>query len=96
MMAEYDDVLSRPIITGRGLQQEAENLLALIKEVGEEVIPKPIYAIIYPDRTDRPFLEAVVYVDGVLLTNNLKDFPFADVNTMCPEEFLDWLDSRGS
>lgn len=94
MLAEYADVLSRPIITGRGLQQEAEGLLLLIKEVGEEVIPKPVYAVIYPDRTDRPFLEAVVYVNGLLITNNLKDFPFADVSVMGAEEFLSWLANR--
>jgi putative PIN family toxin of toxin-antitoxin system len=94
MLAEYDDVLSRPIITGRGLQEEAKGLLALLKDVGEEIIPKPVYALVYPDRTDRPFLEAAVYVNGLLLTNNLKDFPFAGVSVMEPEDFLAWLDTR--
>ena len=60
-------MLSRPFITARGLADEAEALLNLIREVGEEIVPKPVYAVVYPDRTDRPFREAAVYVDGCLL-----------------------------
>lgn len=94
IMAEYEDVLSRPIITARGLQDEARALIQLVKRVGYEVVPKPVYAVVYPDLDDRPFLEAAVYVDGVLVTNNLKDFPFLGVTILGPEEFLDWLDQR--
>ena len=90
MFAEYRDVLSRPFITARGLADEAEALLNLIREVGEEIVPKPVYAVVYPDRTDRPFLEAAVYVDGALITNNVKDFPFKGVIVLGPEDFLDW------
>jgi hypothetical protein len=93
-MAEYFDVLSRPFITGRGLQNEALALLEIIKEVGEEIVPKPAYALVYPDRTDRPFLESAVYVGGLLLTNSLKDFPFIGIAVMAPDEFLEWLDSK--
>jgi predicted nucleic acid-binding protein len=94
MSAEYEDVLSRPLITGRGLQREAQQLQALLCDVGEEVVPKPLYALVYPDRSDRPFLEAAVYVDGLLLTNSLSDFPFADVTVMGPEDFLAWLSKQ--
>lgn len=94
IMAEYEDVLSRPVITARGLQEEAQALLSLIKRVGSEVVPKPVYALVYPDIDDRPFLEAAVYVDGALVTNNPKDFPFLGVTVLGPEEFLGWLDSR--
>jgi predicted nucleic acid-binding protein len=96
IMAEYADVLSRPLITGRGLQEEVAELLAIIKDAGEEIVPKPVYALIYPDRTDRPFLEAAVYVDGLLLTNNLRDFPFSGVTIMAPDEFLGWLSESSS
>ena len=95
MFAEYEDVLSRPVVTGRGLQPEARRLLSLVRSIGEEVVPKPVYALVYPDRKDRPFLEVAVYVDGVLLTNNLKDFPFLGVNVLAPEEFLAWCAERG-
>ena len=94
MMAEYEDVLSRPAITARGLQDEAAALLALVKRIGCEVVPKPVYALVYPDADDRPFLETAVYVDGALITNNLRDFPFLGVTILGPEEFLSWLDTK--
>ena len=94
VMAEYEDVLARPIITARGLQDEARALLALIRRVGAEVVPKPVYAVVYPDLDDRPFLECAVYVEGALVTNNLKDFPFLGVTILGPEEFLSWLEER--
>ena len=53
-------------------------------------------AIVYPDEKDRPFLEAAIYVNGVLLTNNLKDYPFLGVTVIGPEEFLDWCDEMGA
>lgn len=94
IMAEYEDVLARPVITARGLQDEAAALLGLIKRVGTEVIPKPVYAVVYPDRDDRPFLEAAVCVGGALVTNNLEDYPFLGVTVLGPEEFLGWLETR--
>lgn len=94
IMAEYEDVLSRPAITMRGIHEEAQALLGLIRQVGTEVVPKRVPAVVYPDEDDRPFLEAVVYVGGILLTNNLSDFPFAGVSILAPEEFLSWWESR--
>ena len=38
---------------------------------------------------------ATVYVEGVLLTNNLKDYPFLGVNVIGPETFLDWCEEKG-
>ena len=96
IMAEYEDVLARPVITARGLQDEARALLKLVRNVGCEVIPKPVYAVVYPDLDDRPFLETAVYVEGALVTNNLKDFPFLGVTILGPEEFLDWLEQRNA
>ena len=43
-----------------------------------------------------PINGPAVHVDGMLLTNNVKDFPFADVVVMGPDEFLDWLEGRES
>ena len=94
IMAEYEDVLGRPVITMRGLQDEARALLGLVKRVGCEIVPKPVYALVYPDADDRPFLEAAVYVGGALITNNLKDFPFLGVTILGPDEFLGWLEQR--
>jgi putative PIN family toxin of toxin-antitoxin system len=92
---EYVDVLHRAPIVSRGLVPEAEALLQLVLDEGEQIVPKYIPAIVYPDEKDRPFLEAAVYVDAILLTNNLRDFPFLGVHTIAPEEFLDWCFSVG-
>ena len=92
MVDVYVDVLHRSIITSRGLTREAEMLLDLILDVGEQIVPKYIPAIVYPDEKDRPFLEAAVYANAVLLTNNLGDFPFLGVHVVAPEEFLGWCE----
>lgn len=94
MMDEYRDVLSRPVVTGRGLARPAHDLLALVAKVGEELVPKYIPALVYPDIDDKPFLEAAVYVNGVLITNNLKDFPFLGVSILGPGDFLRWWEER--
>ena len=44
---------------------------------------------------DRPFLEAAVYANALLLTNNLRDFPFIDVKVIAPEESLSWCNYAG-
>ena len=90
MADEYLEVLHRYPISSRGLVSEAEALFKLILDAGEQIIPKFIPAIVYPDDQDRPFLEAAVYVDAILLTNNLRDFPFLGVNVIAPEDFLSW------
>lgn len=95
MMAEYEDVLSRPIVTGRGLGPNAERLLLLLQRTGSEVVPKSVPSVVYPDPDDRPFLEAAVHVDGILITNNMKHYPFLGVNVLGPEEFLEWWNARG-
>ena len=90
---EYRDVLSRGIITLRGLKPEADELVALIEEIAEEVIPKSIPALVYPDDKDKPFLEAAVYANAVLVTNNTKDYPFAGVRILKAGEFLRFVHS---
>ena len=85
-------MLGRSIVTLRGLGEEARTLLALIEDVAEEVVPKAIPALVYPDEKDKPFLEAAVYVDGVLVSNNTKDYLFAGVRVLKVGEFLRFLD----
>lgn len=95
MADEYRDVLHRFPIVSRGLVEVADGLLRLVLMAGEEIVPEYVPAIVYPDEKDRPFLEAAVYVDGVLLTNNVRDFPFLGVTVIGPEEFLGWCESAG-
>lgn len=70
-------------------------LVRLIVDEGEQIVSKFIPAIVYPDEKDRPFLEAAVYANAVLLTNNLRDFPFLGVTVIAPEEFLGWCAEAG-
>lgn len=91
---EYTEVLHRYPISSRGLVPEAEALFRLILDVGDQIVPKFIPAIVYPDDKDRPFLEAAVYAKVILLTNNLRDFPFIGVNIVAPEEFLAWCENE--
>ncbi len=92
---EYRDVCGRSIVSLRGLSQEAAALLELVCSVAEEVVPKAIPALVYPDEKDKPFLEAAVYVDGVLVSNNTKDYPFAGVRIMKAGEFLRFAATLG-
>lgn len=95
IMDEYRDVLGRSLITLRGLKEEADALLELVESVAEEVVPKAVPALVYPDEKDKPFLEAAVYVDGVLVSNNTKDYPFIGVRIMKAGEFLRFAQSMG-
>ena len=95
MMDEYEDVLSRSLITLRGLKEDAEALLELIREVGQGVVPKSIGVLVYPDEKDKPFLEAAVYTDGVLISNNTKDYPFLGVRIMKAGDFLRFISQFG-
>lgn len=95
ILSEYEDVLSRPIVSMRGLDPEARALLSLVKSIGHEVVPTAIDYVVYPDRKDKPFLEAAIDTKAVLITNNLKDFPFVGVVVLGPEDFLLWCDEQG-
>jgi predicted nucleic acid-binding protein len=90
---EYTDVLSREIITLRGLKPEADALLALIATSSLEVIPKSIDHLVYPDIKDKPFVEAAVYIDGLLITNNIRDYPFVGLRTLRAGEFLEMCET---
>lgn len=89
ILSEYEDVLSRSFLSLRGLGRDARELLSLIELASEDVVSKPIDWLVYPDMDDKPFLEAAVYVGGVLVTNNLSDFPFYGVRIVQAAEFLD-------
>ncbi len=94
MMDEYQEVLSRPAVRFRGLGAQAERLIALIRENSEEIIPKYIPALVYPDIKDKPFLEAAIYAKGILITNNLRDYPFLGVHVVTPADFVAWWQAR--
>jgi predicted nucleic acid-binding protein len=88
ILDEYRDVCSRSVITLRGLKPEADALLELITQQAEETVPKAIPALVYPDVKDKPFIEAAVYTSSILITNNIRDFPFAGIRILMAGEFL--------
>lgn len=88
MMEEYEDVLARPLMRARGLIEPARELLELIRDIGQPVLYRPLGHLVYPDPSDRYFLETAVYVGGILVTNNVRDYPFAGVCILKPGQFL--------
>lgn len=92
MVDEYSEVLHRYPISSRGLASEADTLLELVLDVGDQIIPKYIPAIVYPDDKDRPFLEAAVYADAILLTKiPSRGTVLRTIVTDCLSRGLLWL-----
>ncbi len=85
---EYAEVLSRRFITLRGLSKVASGLLEIIDEVATEVVPKSLSHLAFPDVDDKPFVELAVYTNSIIITNNVQDFPFADLKVLRAGEFL--------
>ncbi|MBQ9041697.1 MAG: hypothetical protein IJ111_02650 [Eggerthellaceae bacterium] len=61
--------------------------------MNDEVIRFVLPASIKERFQDKPFLEAAVYVGGVLVTNDVRDFPFAGVRILKAGEFLRFADA---
>ena len=85
---EYAEVLSRRFITLRGLSKVATGLLEIIDDVATEVVPKSLAHLAFPDVDDKPFVELAVYTNSIIITNNIQDFPFADLKVLRAGEFL--------
>ena len=94
MMDEYREVLHGRKLTCRVAGETVDELLEVVADAGDEVLSRSIDWIVYPDRDDKYFVEAAIYCDALLLTSNLRDFPFADVRALTPGEFLSWLAAR--
>lgn len=86
---EYSEVLSRRFITLRGLSRVALGLLEIIDDIALEVIPKSLGHLAYPDVDDKPFVELAAYTNSIIITNNVLDFPFADLKVLRAGEFLE-------
>ena len=85
---EYAEVLSRRFITLRGLSKVTTGLLEIIDDVATEVVPKSLVHLAFPDVDDKPFVELAVYTNSIIITNNIQDFPFADLKVLRAGEFL--------
>ncbi len=85
---EYVEVLSRRFITLRGLSKVAFSMLKIIDDVAVEVVPKSLAHVPLPDIDDKPFIELTAYTNSIIITNNIKDYPFIDIKALCAGEFL--------
>ena len=84
IMVEYRSVLSRERFEFDG--NDINDLLLFIEAFGLEVNPDRSQTPL-PDESDRPFFDAALEVEAVLITGNLKDFPPSD-DIVAPGEFL--------
>ena len=89
---EYAEVLSRRFITLRGLSRVATSLLEIIDDIAIEVVPKSLAYLAFPDVDDKPFVELATYTNSIIITNNISDFPFADLKVLRAGEFLKLFD----
>ena len=85
---EYAEVHSRRFITLRGLSKVANGLLEIIDDVSVEVVPKSLAHLPFPDVDNKPFVELAVYTNSIVVTNNVANFPFADLKVLRAGEFL--------
>lgn len=91
---EYKAVLYRPKLTCRVATPIIDAMLSLLERAGAQTISQPLDWLVYPDRKDKAFIEAAIYNHALLLTCNMRVFPFADVKALFPDEFLLWCDNQ--
>ena len=84
IIGEYRSVLSRERFGFN--ENDIHDLLLFIENFGFEVNPHRSQ-ISLPDESDRPFFDAALEVEAVLVTGNLKDFPPSD-HIVAPGEFV--------
>jgi putative PIN family toxin of toxin-antitoxin system len=97
MLAEYQDVLTRPKL--RIAPLEAVFLLEFIETEGVLVSAPPLFSLDLPDPEDLPFVEVAAAAGAdALVTGNTRHFASAastiGIPILSPAEFLDAWRSR--
>jgi putative PIN family toxin of toxin-antitoxin system len=72
IIKEYSEVLNRPKFAFS--VSKRENLLAIIKDFGEVIIPEKS-GVLMSDETDRIFYDTAMASMATLITGNGKDYP---------------------
>lgn len=90
ILAEYRDVLSRPVFEFRRIEVDA--FVDFAEATGESVMAASL-AVLLPDPDDLPFLEVATAADAdALVTGNLRHFKprrgSHGINVCTPAEFL--------
>ena len=89
ILAEYNDVLSRPALNIR--PEKAARFFEVLRNTGTSIEPT-ISAIPLPDEDDRIFYDTARQSDSILISGNMKHYPIEDF-IMTPSDFLDMLNS---
>lgn len=92
--AEYRDVLYRPKLTTRVATSVIDLVLEALLEAGVQAISRPLDWLVFPDHKDKPFIEAAIYNNAVIVTGNIQDFDFVGLNALTPAEFLQYANNR--
>jgi putative PIN family toxin of toxin-antitoxin system len=86
ILAEYDEVLSRPKYNHS--PEYRELIFRRILETWILIEPTKTYAPM-PDETDRPFYDTARGAGAILITGNLKHYPASEPWIMTPADFID-------
>jgi len=90
IMAEYEDVLSRPKLAFHFEKSRVDEILNKMKIDGLSVVVIPS-SMPLPDEDDRVFYDVAKACDAYLITKNLQDFPSASF-ILPPDQFLYLID----
>jgi putative PIN family toxin of toxin-antitoxin system len=84
ILKEYQDVLARPKF---GFDQgDVMVLVTFLEKTGLSVVP-PLAPEKFEDESDRIFYETALFVNGFLITGNLKHFP-PSKKVLLPGDYL--------
>ena len=93
ILAEYEQVLSRPKFSDRIQAQAIKRFFEILDSIST-TINSPIYDVRLPDPNDQDFYDVAKTADAVLITGNKKHFPDESF-IQSPAEFLErYLGSR--
>jgi putative PIN family toxin of toxin-antitoxin system len=90
IMAEYQDVLSRPKLAFHFEKSRVDEIINKIKIDGISVAVKPS-SIPLPDESDRVFYDVAKVCEAYLITKNLQDFP-SETFIIPPDQILYLID----
>ena len=86
ILAEYEQVISRPKFTGKIHQASLQRFFALMYDFGINTICAPSFMSL-PDETDRVFYDVAKAAGAILITGNKKHYP-DEPFIMAPTDFL--------
>ena len=90
MIAEYEDVLSRPKFGNRIGERRRSRYFDDLMSFGVCVIPPPASRIKMSDESDRIFYDVATAYNAILISGNKKHFP-EDGRILTPAQFIETI-----